>query len=396
MFSALYFSEAAVVVETEEAAPSLPQHVIVQGQQVIYQEGDDDPSEVMVHQRVVSPSGTEMIVQGQRVTIERVEDSDSRENTPGPSDAIQKVDVSSSQMQHTVLVHRPMDADDISSTEHSSEHLIVQHHQSDIEEGSEIVIQPDQTVVSRSSEVSGDGTEGELHIHIQPQSASSDMVESTSSDDHIPRIVHVESLHESPHIEDAESEVASTSEVAFIDNSTGHHMPQTIEVIPHGGDWERVETHTVELELPQGMGHLPHTIQVEVPRSLPGAVQTIEVAVPRNMSGMSQDPLTFHQQRIIQPGSPQGHIIVPGTIMSPISPPGTPASTITSPAVVKQASSSAKKVMSPQDQSPGLIPRCLVCGDKSSGVHYGVLACEGCKVSEMKEMIVHYTSYKFQ
>lgn len=33
-----------------------------------------------------------------------------------------------------------------------------------------------------------------------------------------------------------------------------------------------------------------------------------------------------------------------------------------------------------------IIP-CKICGDKSSGIHYGVITCEGCKVSLKKTYI---------
>lgn len=32
---------------------------------------------------------------------------------------------------------------------------------------------------------------------------------------------------------------------------------------------------------------------------------------------------------------------------------------------------------------PAADAKCLVCNDKASGLHYGVLACEGCKVSHI-------------
>lgn len=58
--------------------------------------------------------------------------------------------------------------------------------------------------------------------------------------------------------------------------------------------------------------------------------------------------------------------------------------TSSSSVVVKEHSFDDQSVAIAEPMTVAPDARCLVCNDRASGLHYGVLACEGCKVGLLR------------
>lgn len=97
----------------------------------------------------------------------------------------------------------------------------------------------------------------------------------------------------------------------------------------------------------------------------------VSQVAPLSLSGQLTGHMNPAPSLEIPPAAPQG--------APPPNPSSTTAATTTTTTNNNNNTSSSSSSSSSMDRHPNQQIECIVCGDKSSGKHYGQFTCEGCK-----------------